>query len=316
MVELKKIKIAVIDSGFDGSQLNNDIIISRNFTDEESIVDKNGHGSCVIKMIDFLCKDVAIYNFKVLKTNNKGSLSSLKFALKEAIECDVNIINLSLGYNLFVEDKELNNLIKECIEKNIVVVNTNSNSDEQNGLNRFSCIFNMQGGFGLEKNTLYYSSGNYYMNNLPRIVPWINDSYIVTSANSFLTPYMVKYVCDILSENVLPLNIISSILIQRSICINSIDRSHMINFINREDVTNDKILWMLLNKIKKLDLYTDEGALRIKNLNSKSITDLVKAIEEITLTPFIIDYFSYDNIAYVENLTNRITNLLQKGELP
>lgn len=308
---MKKIKIAVIDSGFDFfSKLNNDIVISKNFTDEEFMIDKNGHGSCIIKLINHFCNDIDIYNFKVLKLNNKGSLSWLKMALKMALECNIDIINLSLGFNLFIEDRELNELIDKCIQQNIIIVNTNSNSDEKNELNKYKNIINVQGASTLDKDTLYYSAGNFYIDNTPRIVPWINDSYIVTSANSFLTPYMVKYVCNILSENILPINKIYEFLIESSVNANGIKHSHVIRDIDRQNVIDETVFNLLLEKIKKLNLYANNGTLKIKNLNQKSITELVRIIEEITLKSFIIDSFTYSDIVYVENLSNRIINLL------
>ena len=94
-------KIAVLDSGFDFSQPLQNKITNINFTDETN-KDENGHGTCIIKLIDSISSGLELYSIKILDRTGKGKLSSLKVALLEALNSDVNIINLSLGIEAFI----------------------------------------------------------------------------------------------------------------------------------------------------------------------------------------------------------------------
>ena len=58
-------KIAVLDSGFDFSQPLQNKITNINFTDETN-KDENGHGTCIIKLIDSISSGLELYSIKIL----------------------------------------------------------------------------------------------------------------------------------------------------------------------------------------------------------------------------------------------------------
>lgn len=147
-------KIAVLDSGFDFSQPLQNKITNINFTDETN-KDENGHGTCIIKLIDSISSGLELYSIKILDRTGKGKLSSLKVALLEALNSDVNIINLSLGIEAFIKDSELEILLDKCLSQGIIIVTSESNNGKINYLSCNNRIISVQG----KQNNLVTSTG-------------------------------------------------------------------------------------------------------------------------------------------------------------
>ena len=173
-------KIAVLDSGFDFSQPLQNKITNINFTDETN-KDENGHGTCIIKLIDSISSGLELYSIKILDRTGKGKLSSLKVALLEALNSDVNIINLSLGIEAFIKDSELEILLDKCLSQGIIIVTSESNNGKINYLSCNNRIISVQG----KQNNLVTSNNVIYINNSPRIIPWLGSSYVLSGANRF-----------------------------------------------------------------------------------------------------------------------------------
>lgn len=132
--------IAIIDTGCNNHDLLKDkIICGKNFTREGSendFTDYNGHGTHVAGIIAAeknqyfrsISPGCKLLICKVLNCNGEGSLNSVIEAIKYAIGCKVDIINMSLGATQGTE--KLHEVIKEAVKNNISVVCASGNQGD------------------------------------------------------------------------------------------------------------------------------------------------------------------------------------------
>lgn len=169
---MNKLKIAVLDTGFD----------------------YNRHGTGIISLIDMIGNNLEFYNLKILDKHKKGNVKLLKLALNKSIELKVNIINLNLGIEKYIDDDELNEIISICSKLNILIITTNSNDNAYNYLNKFETIIKLKGVKNINVGNIYYYGNKYVVNKLPFIIPSINDTYFLNGGNSFLTYFLIKII--------------------------------------------------------------------------------------------------------------------------
>lgn len=128
----EKVKIAIIDSGINKEHEDLQHI---NFTEfnvldkETAIIDEFGHGTAIAGIIaaennEFgvigLSRNVEIYDVKILNENGKGKVEHLIEAIHWCIEQNVEIINLSFGFQ--TESKPLKAAINRAISEGIIIV--------------------------------------------------------------------------------------------------------------------------------------------------------------------------------------------------
>lgn len=304
---MDKLKIAVLDSGFDFYRpLRNPIVYNANFLDEEYTVDQNGHGSCIMSLLDSIGSNLEFYNMVILDKNKLGKISSLKRALAEAVNQDVNIINLSLGIECSFIDSELENILLRCHEKNIFLVTTSSNSGMHNFLTSYHNILSIQGQNqdNITKDFRSPQSGSFFVDNMPRIVPWIYGSYKLSGANSFLTPFLIKKLYLIYQESTSFTESLNSLL---SLSASDILRAPSSSLCyQRKDPLDKGLLEEILSFPVISDLYNKHGTFLIKKATIRNITRLVQLIETITNKPYKYDSVWLSDIVFLENLANRI----------
>lgn len=307
---MDKVKVAILDSGFDFChKLQNEIVYNTNFIEAESISDSNGHGTCIVCLIDSIDNNLQIYNMKVLDSKKKGRLSGLKSALREALKQRVDIINLSLGFEQPINDTELNQILLECQESNIIIVATNPNDERINYLHNNRDILYVQGKMEMTKGKIYFYDNTFYISNFPRIVPWLGKNYILSGANSFLTPFIIREISDLILQGKIDKRYIP-LFLKMKLKYSGIEKfmkqQFDFNSISREDIINTKLFRWIYNAVNDLRLYDSTGEIIIGNINQQNITKLVKMIEEITGKVFIVNSIWLQDIKYLENLANRI----------
>ncbi len=128
----EKVKIAIIDSGInkDHEDLQHIKFTEFNVLDKETaIIDEFGHGTAIAGIIaaennEFgvvgLSLNVEIYDVKILNENGKGEIEHLIEAIDWCIEQNVEIINLSFGFQ--TESKPLKEAIDRAISEGIIIV--------------------------------------------------------------------------------------------------------------------------------------------------------------------------------------------------
>lgn len=291
-------KIAVLDSGFDfETKLQNPIVYCNDFT-YEGDKDQNGHGTCIVKLIDSLSSNLHLYIMKVLNKKKSGKLSFLKKALAEAIMHDVDIINISLGLEIDAKDYELNELINECESRGIIIITAESNNGEINYLSKNYNTISIQGKSIFDRN----KENIIYMNNFPRILPWLGSNYILSGANSFLTPFIIKKVCEIVEQQHTDKRRMEKI------------RDHIkkkcplieIADADREFIHNKTLMEMIEKQDVIQNLYSQDKKLILSKLTPTNITLLVQVIEQITGQDYIYDSFWLPDIMYLENFVNKL----------
>lgn len=125
---MKRIKVAVLDSGIDtthkffkGKSIKTLSVIKGDFGK-----DKTNHGTPVSYIIFKKAPNIDLVSIKVLGANGQGSCKNVVRGIKKAIDLDCDVINLSLGTTF--NYKPLEKIVKECYEKNIIVVCASGNS--------------------------------------------------------------------------------------------------------------------------------------------------------------------------------------------
>lgn len=122
----ESVEVAVIDSGVCRHSLITPKICRLGYdyvdNDVDPTNDLNGHGTRVAGIVADSTQQlpVNIYPIRVLDANANGKLSNVVNAVLEAVEADVDVINLSLS--TFVESESLQDAIRRAVANGITVV--------------------------------------------------------------------------------------------------------------------------------------------------------------------------------------------------
>ncbi|WP_353853732.1 S8 family serine peptidase [Bacillus sp. Bos-x628] len=124
----KGVSIAILDTGYSGSNLN--IIKKFNVIyGGDNIEDINGHGTLIANIIgsnDFgIAPEAELYIIKVLEKNAFGKYATVIKGIEKAIQYDVDIILMSLGGTEY--SKDIEHIIKRALKKGIVVISAVGN---------------------------------------------------------------------------------------------------------------------------------------------------------------------------------------------
>ncbi|MEO1415165.1 MAG: S8 family serine peptidase [Bacteroidota bacterium] len=162
---IRKVTIAVIDYGIDSSHsmINpfiwrnpllrnesidtfcyNDAINGYNFWDatnnafQDVPPDALGHGTHIAGLVSSLLdssikNSVGIMSLQIGDAKGTTRLFEVACALKYAIDQDVDVINMSMGYD-GIRSKIIDTLIKEAKDKNILIVTSSGNKGQNNDL--------------------------------------------------------------------------------------------------------------------------------------------------------------------------------------
>ncbi len=196
----KKVKVAVIDSGWKCSCIDSRIhhgigMVSRKDELElalsEDFNDRIGHGTAITDLILQIAPDVSIFPVRVFGDRLETSIDILVEAVKWSIRNDINIINLSLGTLIKDALIPLYKICEIARRKGIVIVSSNSNSDNWS----YPAIF--ENSIGVT--SAYFSNPFYYIFNNNEAIEciakgqnqfalWLDNERRYLSGNSYATP--------------------------------------------------------------------------------------------------------------------------------
>ena len=130
---MKKIEIAVIDSGVEKdllrNSIKNDIVIDK---DGLSYANSNSstyswHGTNCALIIEKYCKYVDISSVCILGGKGTGMVSKLEPALEVCLQNDIRVVYLSFGSTHYNDKAEIRNVINHYANKNMIIVAASSN---------------------------------------------------------------------------------------------------------------------------------------------------------------------------------------------
>lgn len=119
----KNIKIAVLDSGYNNMDNQNINIIK--ITPEDDGIDRLGHGSEIISIINNFTKNTKIYSLKVLDDSGNGNRSKILQAIDWCIENKINIVNLS--FSMPNDDEDIKEKLKKLDLLGTIIICSHDN---------------------------------------------------------------------------------------------------------------------------------------------------------------------------------------------
>lgn len=135
-----KVVVAVLDSGINQNHTELKGIVKKSFNalnNSNDLSDNFGHGTAIAGLIASknddsigVSKNVVIYSVKVIQDNGEVNVSDFIGGLRWAIDENVDVINISLGFN--TGSKELKDIVDEAVNSGIIIVASSGNT---NGLN-------------------------------------------------------------------------------------------------------------------------------------------------------------------------------------
>ena len=126
----ENIKLAIMDSGINNKHLNCNLKKSKNFSDDKFDIDYIGHGTYLSSII---CSEelgispkISLYMYKIFNKEGDTNTNWIINALKEVLNDGINILNMSFG-GINFNDEKIILLIKEIINKNIIIISSSGN---------------------------------------------------------------------------------------------------------------------------------------------------------------------------------------------
>lgn len=151
---MKKIRIAIIDSGID----TNNSYFSKYIYDGKCICydgeecrikknfhDDNGHGTLCASVILKECKDVQFYIIKIMNRYGVTNLKTLEYALEYLKKERINIISLSLSIVEGRYSKKIKSLCNYYYENGIIIVCSFSNGKKRSYPAAFKSVIGVRG---------------------------------------------------------------------------------------------------------------------------------------------------------------------------
>ena len=126
----EKIKLGIMDSGINNKNIKCNLKKSKNFSDDIYDIDYIGHGTYLSSII---CSEeigispkIDLYMYKIFNKEGDTNTNWIINALKEILDDEINILNMSFG-GINYNDKKIISLIKEIVNKNIIIISSSGN---------------------------------------------------------------------------------------------------------------------------------------------------------------------------------------------
>lgn len=269
---MKKIKIAVIDTGVDihDDEIKDNIIFDRNLqvddfeTKYKNIEDLNSHGTFCAKTILYTCKDVLIYPIKIFDEYGKTNSSNLVRVLEKILNTDIDIINISASSINCPVEKELEIICKKLYNQGKIIISSNHNKKiNKNSIpTKFNTVIGVKGISEIYKDTEYiYNSKDeiqIYANSKDRLLKF-KDTVTHFGKNSRAAAVFSGLIAKMIIENGYKTNNIEEIINKNSLNIKEISYSPRLQNVDFDSDRNEiaQNLVTLINDkfaVRKIDL--------------------------------------------------------------
>lgn len=306
----RKIKIAVIDSGFDFYHpLVNRIADYKCFC-KGFYKDDCGHGTSVVRVIDGKCRDCEFYILKVLDSQVNSDFQCLQAALRYAINKNVDIINASLGVESAQYQKEIDEICIAAYQKNIILANTQSNGGNRNYLFEHNKVLKVVGGKNIREDKLYYKDNVYYVLGMARMIPWLEGHYIIKGGNSFSLPLIIPYVVKALRSGCKGLENVHFFLQKMALQIDDVRAFYEYPVVEKENPIDTSVYNNVRDYLKSHDLIVKGNVISDNVYVLYRIEEILQDLQKIFQCSLPCETFQYPDWCYVENLSNKINQIL------
>lgn len=206
---MKQVKVAVIDSGV---ELNHPFLSFRKISGIEitsngkeffyknNIFDDNGHGTAIAGIIFDKCPKIEMISIKILDQNLKCTFTLLAEALRFAMSCEVDIINLSLGTIKEGNKLEFETICDEAVDQGILIVASFNNENDHSYPAAFPSVFGVKSGYVPYKYGYGFNKESFtvYANGSRQKVCSPNSTYTYTSGNSYACAHFTGILATLL----------------------------------------------------------------------------------------------------------------------
>ena len=183
---MKKVRVGIIDSGINPSALTGNVII-RKIGSEEENRDLIGHGTMCAYLIEKYANiPLEFYSYKIFERELVARKKIFVEALKEAVDDEVDILNLSLSVRKS-SDEFIYEMFDNLEARGTEIIAATANSGENTLVDRREDIYTVAGeslfdGFTFRKN------GSYVIGDRePVLAKWYDHEYDFIGGNSKAT---------------------------------------------------------------------------------------------------------------------------------
>ena len=194
-------KIAIVDSGIDDRIISNEIIEIRNYT-KEGKYDYCGHGTgCFLTIASYINKKVEYIIVKVLNRNGCTDLLTLKKALQDLLNDEIDIICMALSINESVsamQSQVINWLCEKLYAKGTYIVVAYKNGSKNSWPASLKCVIGVQGALFQSCNEIWADiiKNNVVADCAPFFFKDINGKFSFLSGNSKACGVTTAYIAN------------------------------------------------------------------------------------------------------------------------
>ena len=311
----KKVKIAIIDTGFDfQSKLFSKIIEYKNFSGGVWM-DECGHGTSIVRIIDSICENCELYILKALNANSMGDFCSVQAAISYAIDLKVDIINASFGIETAIYEQEINSLCSEAYYEGIILATTRANNRSRNYLYENEKVLKVVRGKCIQKNRLYYKDSVFFVLGMARMIPWLGGHYVLKGGNSFSLPMIIPYVIQAKQDGCMGLDDVTDFLERLAKKTEDTAIFYDYPIVEKDNVKDIHIYKIVSNYIEKKGLLNPCGSIAHTVFELYKTEEILHGLEDMLSCILPCLEFQYPDWCYVENLSNKISRLVQRKSL-
>ena len=324
---MDSMKVAVIDSGFDSNvKLSNPIAHMINVA-RQSVAsntrDTTGHGTCIIKTIDAICSDIQFYIVKIFDRENSSDYEQLETALCYCLDWGVDVVNLSLGVEDPSYEARLKSICRELEQSNILLLTTRAEHEEQrNELWTQNNVIRVKGGKSIYDDLVYCHDSIFYVKGIPRFLPWLHGRYVFSGANSFSVPLIMPHVITAMRKNGNSIcGVVKRIAAEAErISYKEIEVIDDLTRIVKEDIKDNQIYEKCLINIRDILGQEASGKMLFQpdlllGASSDYLFDFVSTLCGNLGVPFYPESFTYQKMAYAENISNHFKSLIDLNDI-